>query len=116
MYFFGRKTLRTLVFVVLAGGVAARAVAQASPDLAHPQAIVLDQQIQAAKDQVVSLNRDLLRAEKDVNCPDPLCVNVHVGVNVSGFLLQEMAVSVDDGPPIRYSYNALEQRALLKRG
>ena len=104
---------RFFVGAFLAAAGAAHAALSPPPDEA---ALKVDQGVQAIKGEAVSLNRDLLRLDEALMFPDITRVAVYVGVKIDGFILTEMAVTIDDGQEIRYRYSDSESRALLKQG
>ncbi len=95
---------------------AAAALAAPMPAPADKAAIKVDQDIQALKDVAVDVQRDLLTLDEALLYPDITRVSVFVGVKVSGFLLNEMTVSLDDGQKVTYKYTDSESKALLKNG
>ena len=83
------------------------------PDTA---ARALDQNVQRLKLEALSLGADVANLDKQIRCPVESCVNVYTTVRVSGFLLDEIEITVDDGDPSRYAFNGSESRAMLKSG
>jgi tetratricopeptide (TPR) repeat protein len=109
----GLKASRCLVVGFLAAAGTAYAALSPPPD---QDALKLDQSVQAIKEDALSLNRELLSLDENLLYPDISRVSVFVGVKVSGFMLNEMTVTLDDGQEIRYRYSESESKALLKQG
>lgn len=77
------------------------------------QALKLDQAVQALKDEVLEFNREAQAVENEVLLPAHARLSVYLGVKVSGLLLEEVSVMIDDGRPVVYRYDANDARALL---
>ena len=81
-----------------------------------PSARALDQQIQQHKLSTLAMGADVQNLDKRLRCPVESCVSIYTTVRVSGFLLDEIEVTVDDGDSTRYAFNGSESRAMLKAG
>jgi hypothetical protein len=77
------------------------------------QALRLDQSVQALKDEVLEFNRAAQAIENDVLLPPHARVSVYLSLKVSGFLLDEVSVMIDDRRPEVYHYDESDARALL---
>jgi hypothetical protein len=105
----GRPAACVLFASVLACAAAAFAAEQPLED----RQLELDQSIQGLKDEVVEFTREAQAVEDDVLFPPETRVSVYLGVKVSGLLLQEVSVAIDDGAPQARSYEDRDARALL---
>ncbi len=105
----GRRALRLLLVAALPLHVAA---ADQAADVAE-RAIRLDQVMQALKDEVVELGREAQAVENAVVVPEHLRVSVYLRVNVSGLLLDEVSIAIDDREAEVYRYDEKDARALL---
>lgn len=109
----GRKALSVLVVALLVfAALPGRAGPLAAPDEA---AIQLDQQIQALKDEVLEFNRRAQQTEDDVLFPAHSRMSVYLGVRVSGLLLKEISVSINERPAETYVYGDRDAKALLRK-
>ena len=91
-------------------------IAQALAPVADEQSRMLDAEIQLLKSDMLSMASEIASLDKQIRCPEESCVSVYATVRLSGFLLDEMEVTVDDGTPVRYAYNGSESRAMLNGG
>ncbi len=103
----GRKAYGALL-VCVASLLPTAVVAQADP-----QAMKLDQAVQALKDEVVEFNREAQALENEVLLPATTRLSVYLNVKVNGLLLEEVSVMVDNDRPVVYRYDAKDARALL---
>lgn len=105
------KTAATVLVALLlsAPGIAA-AVATADLD---ERAQKLDQSVQALKKEVLEFNTEGQRIEDDILYPPHSRLSVYLAVRVPGFLLQEVSVSLDNGPAQTLSYSDRDAKALL---
>jgi hypothetical protein len=95
---------------MLASAAAAPAAEPPPPD---EREIQLDQSIQALKDEVVEFTRDAQSIEDDVLFPPQTRLDVYLGIKVSGLLMKQVTVSVDDRPAETHDYTDKDARALL---
>ncbi len=79
------------------------------------QAIRLDQTTQALKDEVLEFNRAAQAIENEVLLPEHARVSVYLSLKVSGLLLSEVSVMIDDRRPEVYHYDETDARALLAK-
>ena len=89
--------------------VAAFAAAGASDGAAQK----VDQDLQALKEEAVLLNRDLQKAEQALLYPDQSRTSLYIAVKVSGFLLDEISVRINENEPVTRAYTGSEARAFL---
>ena len=78
------------------------------------KALLLDQNIQALKDEVLQFNRDALTAEENYQYPEHSRVEVYVSVETQALLLQRITVSIDGGEPVTYAYKDSDARSLVR--
>jgi hypothetical protein len=88
------------------------AVAASAQDTAE-RAIRLDQTIQALKDEVIELSREAQAVENAAIIPEHRRLSVYLKVAVSGLLLEEVGIAIDDQPAEVYHYDEFDARALL---
>lgn len=103
---------RAVLAMALLGLAPALAVQAADPQAEKAQ--LLDQNIQALKDEVLQFNRDALSTEESFGYPDHTRVEIYVSVETPALLMQKITVSVDGGAPVTYTYNELDSRALVR--
>lgn len=89
--------------------VSARAAASANDAAAQE----VDQELQALKEEAVLLNRDLQKAEQALLYPDQSRASLYVAVKVSGFLLDEISVRINENEPVTRTYTGSEARAFI---
>lgn len=106
----GRQALCVLFAAALAGAGVANAAEQASTG--DPE-LQLDQSIQALKDEVVEFTREAQSIEDDVLFPAETRLDVYLGVKVSGLLLEEVSVSLDERPAETITYGDRDARSML---
>lgn len=106
----GRPALCVLFGALLAGAAAASA---AEPAATGEPELQLDQAIQALKDDVVEFTREAQSIEDDVMFPAETRLDVYLGVKVSGLLLQEVSVTLDEQPAQTTVYSDRDARAML---
>lgn len=99
--------------VALALVMAPVAIATAA-DPTSEKALLLDQNIQALKDEVLQFNRDALIAEENYQYPEHSRVEVYVSVETQALLLQRITVSIDGGEPLTYTYKDSDARSLVR--
>lgn len=97
------------VLVALALSLAAPAFAAETDE----QAIKLDQAVQALKEEVLEFNAQAQSVENEALLPAHARLSVYLGVKVSGLLLEEISVMIDDRRPEIYHYDENDARALL---
>lgn len=83
-------------------------------DSEREKAILLDQNIQVLKDEVLQLNRDAQTTEENFYYPDHSRVEVFVSVETPAVLLQKVTVRIDSGQPITFDYDDTTARALVR--
>lgn len=86
------------------------AAALAAAPAPTPQDV--DRDLQALKDEALRLNRDIRASEQAMMYPDQSMTTVYVAVKVSGFLLDEISVRVNENEPVRHTYTDSEALAL----
>jgi hypothetical protein len=109
---FGRMALSHLCVCALLGGVATtvHALEPTAPDDAG---IALDQNVQAFKDEVIQFHRDALMAEEAFLFPPQTRVSIYLSTTQRNLLLESISVTLDDQPPVTYTYGDVDSRALL---
>lgn len=115
LLFRGRTALRQLCVCALLAGVAwgAHAAEPAAPD---EGALNLDQAVQSLKDEAIQFNRDALMAEEAFLYPPQTRVSVYVSNKIRNALLSSITVTLDDAPPVSYTYGEIDSRALVADG
>ena len=103
-------SLLALLLVLLAPS------AIAATGLPDETARAMDRRVRDIKQESISLMREMAVAEARIRCPMHSCAHVYTTVRVSGFLLDEIEISVDGAPGVGHAYDASESRALLKGG
>ncbi|HUP93024.1 MAG TPA: hypothetical protein VM074_12330 [Solimonas sp.] len=103
--------LSLLLVLPLAAG--AQAVQQEPP---AEQVIQNDQVIQALKDEVVEFAREAQAIEDEVLYPPHSRLSVYLAVKVSGLLLNQITLGIDDQPVQTVAYSDRDARALLSEG
>jgi hypothetical protein len=98
-----------VLFVLWIAGTALAA----EPVQTDDHQLELDQTIQALKDEVVEFTREAQGVEDDVLFPPETRLSVYLGVKVSGLLLKDVSVTLDDKPAESYHYEDRDARALL---
>lgn len=84
---------------------------------ATPATAGLDERVQAAKSDVIRLNRDLLALEEELLFPASTQVALFVSMDVGKlFALDSLQVRVDDKVVANYLYTPLEVQALHRGG
>ena len=78
------------------------------------KALLLDQNIQVLKDEVLQFNRDAAIAEEDFNYPEHSRVEVYVSVGTAALLLRSIKVSIDGGEAVSFDYRDADARALVR--
>lgn len=106
----GRRASRLLLSVALLP----LSIAAAGPaaDISE-RAIRLDQVIEALKDELVEFSAEAQSIEDAVLIPEHQRVSIYLRVAVSGLLLQEVSVTIDDREAETYAYGERDARALL---
>lgn len=97
------------LLVALALGLAPGAEAADAGEMALKQ----DQAIQALKNEVLGFAAEAQAIETDVLLPPHARASIYLSVKVSGLLLEEASVTIDDRPPEVYHYDGNDARALL---
>jgi hypothetical protein len=85
----------------------------AEPPPPDERAIQLDQQIQALKDEIIEFTREAQSVEDDVLFPPQTRLDVYLGVKVSGLLMKDVSVTLDDRPTETRNYQDKDARAML---
>ena len=115
-----RALLASLAFGVLAAAAHAQgtsAVALPAPVASAAEAGSLDDRIQAAKADVISLNRDLMVLEEELLFPASTQVAVFVSMDVGlMFDLESVQIKLDDKLVSNYLYTPPEVQALHRGG
>jgi hypothetical protein len=117
-----RLTMNLCLTVMLMGGALAAKPANASETLvpaAVPVAAVsgVDTEMQALKDDVLDLNRELFMLEEELLFPANTQVAVFVSMDVGEFFaLDSVQLKIDDKPISNYLYTEREVKALLRGG
>ena len=97
---------------LLVGAVLALAAGAVAPDGAS-----LDGEMQALKDEVLDLNRELFVLEEELLFPANTQVAVFVSMDVGEFFdLDSVQLRIDDKPVSKYLYTEREADALLRGG
>lgn len=81
-----------------------------------PQALKLDQQVGTLKNEVLQLNRALNAQEQALLYPAFSRTDIYVSVDVQGFVLTDMIVSIDGGTPFTFAYTERQSRAFADGG
>lgn len=98
-----------LSVMLLAGHTQAAEIAPANSDL--------DQEVQALKEELLELNRDLFILEEELLAPSDTQVQVFVSVDVGNFFsLDSVQVKLDDKVVANYLYTPREMEALHRGG
>jgi hypothetical protein len=96
---------------------AAPAPVPAPVPVAAPDTRALDEEIQAIKQEVVNLNRDLFILEEELLFPANTQVAVFLSMDVGEFFaLDTVELRIDDKQVAKHLYTAREAEALLKGG
>ena len=115
-----RALLASLAFGVLAAAAHAQgtsAAALPAPVASAAEAGSLDDRIQAAKADVISLNRDLMVLEEELLFPASTQVAVFVSMDVGlMFDLESVQIKLDDKLVSNYLYTPPEVQALHRGG
>lgn len=90
--------------------------AQSVPQQPDELVIQNDQVIQALKDEVLEFSREAQAVEDEVLFPAHSRLSIYLGVRVTGLLLNEVTLSIDDLPPQKVTYDDRGARALLSEG
>lgn len=110
-----------LTAMLLGGALAARAghASETAVPAAVPVAAVsgIDTGMQALKDDVLDLNRELFMLEEELLFPANTQVAVFVSMDVGEFFaLDSVQLKIDDKPISNYLYTERELKALLRGG
>jgi hypothetical protein len=102
--------------LLAAGGIAAVAPARAG-DTSADAARTVDQDVQALKQELVTLNRDLFRLEEEILYPASTQVAVFLSLNTGTFFkLDSVTLKLDDKEVANYLYTEREAEALQRGG
>ena len=74
----------------------------------------LDKTIQDLKNETLQFNREATTLERDALYPDHSRVAVYLGVRVNNLLINEINVSIDNGPSQKIVYEDNQSRALFQ--
>lgn len=93
------------------------AAAAGAEEAAAPDSVALDQQVQALKNEVLDLNRELFLLEEELLFPANTQVAVFVSMDVGEyFALDSVQLTLDGKPVSKYLYTEREAEALLRGG
>jgi hypothetical protein len=110
--FLMRSCVRRLWVVATSAGLLPLLAAAAEA----PTTVEVDRELQVLKAEAIQLARDLQATERAMLYPDRSLTSVYVAVKVSGFLLDSIAVRVNEAPAQRHDYTNSEALAFLKDG
>jgi len=111
------RGLQLIVASALLITVAAALAARAEAAEAAPEALTVDQDVQALKKELVDLNRDLFRLEEELLYPASTQVAVFLAVNVGTFFaLDSVQLKLDGKEVANYLYTEREVAALHRGG
>ncbi len=95
----------------------ATAAAASIPEPSAPAAQALDGEVQALKDEVLDLNRELFMLEEELLFPANTQVAVFVSMDVGEFFaLDSVQLTLDGKPVSKYLYTERETTALYRGG
>ena len=109
------KRLKTSLWVATLVALPFAANAGA-PTPIDPEALKLDQQVGTLKNEVLQLNRALNAQEQALLYPAFSRTDIYVNVDVRGFLLTDMLVSIDGGTPFTFAYTERQSAAFTDGG
>lgn len=75
-----------------------------------------DRMVQQLKADVLAFGQAAQRIENEVLLPPQARVSIYLSNHLSGFLLTQVSVTVDDGSPTLHHYDDADARALLVDG
>ena len=81
-----------------------------------PDALQVDQDIQALKEQSLEVVKEARTVEQNFLYPTGSRVSVNVGVRIPGMLIRDIKVSIDGTTPVYYEYSEIEGIVLQERG
>jgi hypothetical protein len=105
------RTALVLLFAAITGG--ASPSWSADPPQTEDHELQLDQTVQALKDEVVEFVREAQSVEDDVTFPPETRLEVYLGVKVSGLLMKDVSVTLDDHAAENYTYTDRDARSML---
>jgi hypothetical protein len=112
-----RRWIALAALLLAAGGFASAGAARADDTAATSAARGVDQDVQALKLELVSLNRDLFRLEEEILYPASTQVAVFLSMNTGTFFqLDSVTLKVDDKEVANYLYTEREAEALRRGG
>lgn len=112
-----RRWIALAALLLAAGGLASAGAARADDTAAASAARGVDQDVQALKLELVSLNRDLFRLEEEILYPASTQVAVFLSMNTGTFFqLDSVTLKVDDKEVANYLYTEREAEALRRGG
>ncbi len=88
----------------------------ASPEPVDEATLRLDKSVQELKAAVLDINQRALSAEQNFLFPEETRVTVYLGVKISGFLVNDVTVTIDDGVPSVHEFGVLEAIVLQRKG
>lgn len=107
----GRKAACLLFAAVCcAAASAARANQPPAPD---ESVIQNDQVIQALKDEVLEFSREAQAIEDEVLYPPHSRLSIYLGVKITGLILSEVSLAIDDQAAQKFTYSDKDAKALL---
>ncbi|MDT0498261.1 hypothetical protein RM530_12920 [Algiphilus sp. W345] len=109
------KRLKTSLWVAALVALPFAANAGA-PTPIDPEALKLDQQVGTLKNEVLQLNRALNAQEQALLYPAFSRTDIYVNIDVRGFLLTDMLVSIDGGTPFTFAYTERQSTAFTDGG
>lgn len=74
----------------------------------------LDNTIQDLKSEILQFNREATTLERDALYPDHSRVAVYLGVRINNLLINEINISIDNGPSQKIVYEDRQSRALFQ--
>jgi hypothetical protein len=92
------------------------AAAAPPPPGADPAELSLDQRIQKLKESALDITWREEAIEKQFLFPAGTRISVYVGDTVTGMLLKQISVSIDNSAPVHYEYSELESIVLQEQG
>jgi tetratricopeptide (TPR) repeat protein len=113
MHMSPRRSLAA-VAILAAGLTAASGWAATAAPLDAAAVLRTDQELQGLKDEAIRLSRDLQAIEQAMLYPDQSRTSLYVAVKVAGFLIDEIAVRINENEVVSRAYSDSEARAFLK--
>src|SRR5947209_3118642 len=95
-------------------GCAALCVVASVSAAVDPTALKIDQDLQGLKEETIHLNRDLEDLEQGMLFPDQSMTTIYVAIKVSGFLIDNLSIRINENEAVTHTYSDSESVALLK--